>query len=129
VFDDCQCFLDGHLRQLRTLIVRIDLIWNSKLFINNTDILNLKCFSLTSYTQTNEYDTHVVPLLRRMIYLEQLTLYVSVNNRSTFIDGIHLNNEILDHMSQLQTFSFNIITRTNVNTYVNNQLYEDIRFH
>jgi hypothetical protein len=62
-----------------------------------------------------------------MIYLEQLTLYLCVANRSAFIDGIHLNNEILDHMPQIQTFDFNIITHTNVNIHVNNQLYEDIQ--
>jgi hypothetical protein len=91
------------------------------------DILHLKCFSLASYNPTNGYDSQVVPLLRRMIYLEQLTLHLYVINRSTFIDGMNLNNEILYYMSKLQTFNFNIITYTNVNTHVNNQLYEDIR--
>ncbi|CAF3506856.1 unnamed protein product [Rotaria socialis] len=43
------------------------------------------------------------------------------------MDGIYLKNEIPDYMPQLQTFSFNIITRTNVTAYVNDQLYEDIR--
>jgi hypothetical protein len=62
-----------------------------------------------------------------MIYLEELTLQLSVVDRSTFIDGIHLNNEILNHMPQLQTLTFDIITYTSVNVYVNNQLYEDIR--
>lgn len=91
------------------------------------DVLHLKCCSLISYNPTNKYDSQVIPLLRRMIYLEQLTLYLTIDHRSTFVDGIHLNNEILDHMPQLQTFNFNIITNTNVNTFVNNQLYEDIR--
>ncbi|CAF4943822.1 unnamed protein product, partial [Rotaria socialis] len=122
-FDDCQCLLDGRLSQLRTFIVRIDFISNSKLSVNNTDILHLECFSLTSYNQTLDYDSHVVPLLRRMRYLQQLTLYAIVTNRSTFIDGIHLSNEILDHIPQLQTFNFNIITYT----YANNQLYENIK--
>ncbi|CAF4682915.1 unnamed protein product, partial [Rotaria sp. Silwood2] len=126
-FDDCQCLLDGRLSQLRTFIVSIVLICNSKLSIHNANILHLKCFSLISYNRTNEYDSQIVPLLRRMIYLEQLTLYLTVHNRSTFIDGSHLKNEILDHMIQLQTFNFTIITRTNVNIFVNNQLYEDIR--
>ncbi|CAF4402623.1 unnamed protein product [Rotaria sp. Silwood2] len=92
------------------------------------DILHLKYFSLTSYNRAKKYNSHVVPLLRRMIYLEQLTLCLTVTNRSTFVDGILLNNEILDHMPQLQTFNFNIITRTNITTYVNKQLYEDTRF-
>ncbi|CAF2104619.1 unnamed protein product [Rotaria magnacalcarata] len=114
-FDDCQCLLDGRLSQLRTFMVRIDFISNSKLSVNNTDILHLECFSLTSYNQTLDYESHVVPLLRRMRYLQQLTLYVIVTIRSTFIDGIHLSNEILDHIPQLQTFNFNIITYADAN--------------
>ncbi|CAM4895462.1 unnamed protein product [Rotaria socialis] len=81
----------------------------------------------TSYNRFIEYDSQVVPLLRRMIHLEQLTLYLSVINRSTFIDGIHPKDNILDRMPQLQTFSFNIITRTNVSTSVHNQLYKHMR--
>ncbi|CAF3978235.1 unnamed protein product [Rotaria magnacalcarata] len=114
-FDDCQCLLDGRLSQLRTFIVRIDFISNSKLSVNNTDILHLECFSLTSYNQTLDYESHVVPLLCRMRYLQQLTLYVIVTIRSTFIDGIHLSNEILDRVPQLQTFNFNIITYADAN--------------
>jgi hypothetical protein len=91
------------------------------------DVLHLKYFSFTLCNGTNAYDSLLIPLLRRMIYLEQLTLYLSANRRPTFIDGIHLNNEILDYMPQLRTFNFSIITLTSVNTYVNNQLYEDIR--
>jgi hypothetical protein len=91
------------------------------------DILHLKSFSLTSHDHNPGYDSQIVPLLRRMIYLEELLLNLSVINRSTFIDGIHLKNDVVDHMPQLQTFRFNIITRTHVQTDVNHQLYEDIR--
>ena len=45
-----------------------------------------------------------------MLALEKLTLSLPVVNRSTFIDGIHLNNEIRDRMPHLSTFIFNIIT-------------------
>jgi hypothetical protein len=40
------------------------------------DLPNLKCFSLTSYRRTQEYEIHVLPLLRRLTYLEELTLYL-----------------------------------------------------
>ena len=58
-----------------------------------------------------EYDNQMVPLLRRMTGLEELTLYLYIWNRSTFVDGGHLQNEILTHMPRLHTFTFHISTR------------------
>jgi hypothetical protein len=66
----------------------------------------LKCFSLTSYRGTRGYDILVLPLLRRMLNLEELTLYLHIMGGSTFISGSELDNEILIHMPQLHTFSF-----------------------
>ncbi|CAF4846009.1 unnamed protein product, partial [Rotaria magnacalcarata] len=45
-----------------------------------------------------------------MLQLEELTLSLIVDNRTSFIDGTHLINNILNSMSYLQTFIFNIIT-------------------
>ncbi len=45
-----------------------------------------------------------------MSALEKLTLSLSTENRTTFIDGIHLNNEIESRMPYLSTFIFNILT-------------------
>ncbi len=84
----------------------------------------MKYFSLTYYI-TAEYDTHVVPLLRRMCNLQELTLYIYVNNRATFVDGKHLHDEILIHMRQLQTFTFYIRTSCQVTVHVDNQLSND----
>jgi hypothetical protein len=67
---------------------------------------NLKHFSLTSYDGTRGYDILVIPLLRRMLNLEELTLYLHIMGGSTFISGGDLENEILIHMPQLHTFSF-----------------------
>jgi hypothetical protein len=53
-------------------------------------LFNMKYFSLSSYWYTNEYDNHILPLIRQMKYLEELTLYISAEDRSTFIDGTHL---------------------------------------
>lgn len=47
-FDDCLCLLDGRLSQLRTFIVRIDFICNSKLSVNN--IVRV-CISVTFIKQ------------------------------------------------------------------------------
>jgi hypothetical protein len=45
-----------------------------------------------------------------MSYLEKLTLSLSIKNRSSFIDGTHLDKDILSNMSQLRTFIFDIVT-------------------
>ncbi|CAF4211793.1 unnamed protein product [Rotaria socialis] len=45
-----------------------------------------------------------------MLQLEELTLSLIVGDQTSFIDGTHLVNNILNRMSYLQTFIFNIIT-------------------
>lgn len=56
------------------------------------------------------YDTRILPLLHRMSNLTHLTLDIRTQNRSRFIDGTHLEKEIISHMSQLNTFDFYIKT-------------------
>ena len=51
--------------------------------IFSDDLPNLKCFSLTCHGLTNEYDIQVLPLLRRMSNLEELTLDIINQNRTT----------------------------------------------
>ncbi|CAF1472565.1 unnamed protein product, partial [Rotaria sordida] len=69
---------------------------------------NLKCFSLTCYPSGQAYDNLVLPLLRQMSNLEELTLYIHIFGGPIFISGTHLHNEILVYMSQLHTFTFYI---------------------
>ncbi len=69
---------------------------------------------MISHRRTHAYDNRVVPLLHRMSALKKLTLSLSIENRTTFIDGIHLNNDIQSRMPYLSTFIFNILT-CNVN--------------
>ncbi|CAF3885946.1 unnamed protein product, partial [Rotaria sp. Silwood1] len=66
-------------------------------------VSNLKCFSLISFRETIEYDNKIVPLLRRI----------------SFIDGNHLVNDILSNMSHLHTFIFNIINKFPGGLFVN----------
>ncbi len=61
-------------------------------------------------TDIQRYDTHIVPLLHRMSQLEKLTLSVIIRNRSSFVDGTHLNDNVLCHMPHLRTFTFDIVT-------------------
>ncbi|CAF1684565.1 unnamed protein product [Rotaria magnacalcarata] len=130
-FDHCLFLLDGRLKQLTTFKVQVHAISRSMLIdCNKEDLINLKCFSLTNYNYTYEYeyDDLVVPLLRRMTYLEKLTLYLRIKKVGRFvsgaslsIDGAHLHNEILVHMPQLHTFKFYISTETNA-------IYSNLRF-
>ena len=80
----------------------------------------LKSFSLISHIRTRGYDNSVVPLLHRMSSLEKLIISLSIQNRTSFIDRIHLNNEIQSRMPYLSTFIFNILT-------YNVQFFEDDR--
>jgi hypothetical protein len=63
-----------------------------------------------------------------MSNLEKLTLYLTIKNRGTFIDGNHFENEILVHMSRLNTFIFYIfMLNTNSNgAYI--QTTEEIQY-
>ncbi|CAF4223650.1 unnamed protein product [Rotaria magnacalcarata] len=108
--DECLCLLDDRLNYLRRFVVRVCKIYPSKLITDNRILTNLKSFSLSSYNETNEYDSQVVVLLRRMIFLEELTLHLNVCDRLTFTDATQLNNEVLIHMPRLQTLTFNIVT-------------------
>ncbi|CAF1052266.1 unnamed protein product [Adineta steineri] len=109
-FDDCLWLLDGRLGQLRSFTVRVLKIRRSEMNNDSQKILsNLKEFSLTSCFYTNAYDCRILPLLRRMPNLETLTLCLDII-RLTVIDGLHLNEELLIHIMNLNKFIFRICT-------------------
>ncbi|CAF1526051.1 unnamed protein product [Rotaria sordida] len=128
-FDDC-LYLVRHLKYLSTLIIDVKKISLSLSDRNNKDKLhNLKCFSLTSIEFTSHYNDQIIPLLRRMINLKELTLFLSVLKRySTYIDGIQLHDQILIYMSQLNKFIFSINTSVdNTNKNINLPSNEDLQ--
>ncbi|CAF1522682.1 unnamed protein product [Adineta ricciae] len=98
-FDDC-LYLVEYLKSLSTLIVNVKKIALKLSNIRNTgEIRNLKCFSLISIDYTIHYDDQVVPLLRRMIDLNELMLFLTVlESFSTYVDGVRLYNEILVYL-------------------------------
>ncbi|CAF0870461.1 unnamed protein product [Rotaria sordida] len=128
-FDDCLALLDGRLKQLTTLIVGIiDLEYDSSNVYNMDDLPNLKCFSLSAHCCLSDtYDTQILPLFRRMSNLEELNIYIGIKNRTVFIDGIHMNNEILVHMPWLHIFSFNINMKTEIDRVVHHLSKDDIQ--
>jgi hypothetical protein len=87
----------------------------------------LKCFSLTCYCLSNEYDREIRLLFSRMSNLKELTLHVIINQRNSFIDGNHINNEILIHMPQLDRFKFCISTTIQRNQLIENLSKDDIQ--
>ena len=72
----------------------------------------MKCFPFAIEWHTYFYDKQIVPVLRRMLNLEELTLYVSViRTELTYIDGDQLYEEILNYLQRLNKFIFNINTK------------------
>lgn len=63
---------------------------------------------MTCISQTLVYDEVIVPHLQRMNNLEKLSLYFVTYCHGTFIDGNNLKKNIINYMSRLNQFIFNI---------------------
>ncbi|CAF4637297.1 unnamed protein product [Rotaria sp. Silwood1] len=119
-FDTCLYLLDGRLRNLSTLIINVSNISHT---LSNTNKMKrlpkLKCFSLISFDDTYHYDDEIIPLLYRMINLEELILSLSIIRVDLpYIDGTHLYDEIQMHMPRLNKLIFSIntaVTKKNIN--------------
>ncbi|CAF3975240.1 unnamed protein product, partial [Rotaria sordida] len=111
-FDACLYLLDGRLDNLSILIINILKISCKLSNIDNMKKLyKLKYFSLISFDDTLYYDDEIIPLLRRMINLEELILSLSVIRIDlNYIDGTHLYEEIQSYMPQLNKLIFSINT-------------------
>ncbi|CAF4336987.1 unnamed protein product, partial [Adineta steineri] len=111
-FNACLCLLDGRFDSLSKLTINVREVKCGPRRINNkTKLPKLKYFSLTSFNIIHDYDKYIIPLLRRMINLEELILFLSVIRiDSTLIDGIELYDQVLVHMLHLNKFVFSINT-------------------
>ena len=69
---------------------------------------------------TYYYDRSIVPLLHRMNNLEKLTLCLTVSRGRLFIDGITLQNDIVNSMRKLNSLIFNI--QSSVHIHYNNPI-------
>ncbi|CAF5050278.1 unnamed protein product, partial [Rotaria magnacalcarata] len=78
----------------------------------------MKVFSLIHYGLIEEYNDKFVSLVRRMLYLEKLTLYLRIACPSVYIDPIYLINEFSMNMSRLHSFNFYLSTENNRNDLV-----------
>ncbi|CAF1507625.1 unnamed protein product [Adineta steineri] len=114
-FQDCLTLLDGRLKQLTTFIVEIDHSEPSSIAHNMNNLPNLTTFSIEYRCNTTEFDIQVLPLLRRMSNLEELTLIIYNENRTRLVDGTYIHNQILLHLQRLYKFNFYIRTCTDLN--------------
>ncbi|CAF4201076.1 unnamed protein product, partial [Rotaria sordida] len=128
-FDDCLYLLDGRLHQLHTLFVRVFHILSffHSPGIKEEKLLNLKCFSLICFNDSNIYDEAIVPHLHRMINLEKLLLYLVIICDRTFIDGNNLKKNIINHLPLLRQFIFNIHSKLSFDNEMHFLLNEDIQ--
>ncbi|CAF1083417.1 unnamed protein product [Adineta steineri] len=129
-FDNCLYLLDGRFNCLSTLIIYVEIISSTSGTIDNIKKLpKLKHFSLLTYRHIFLYDDLIIPLLQRMINLEELILYLSIiRNNKNYIDGNQLYDDILVFMPRLNKFIFNIYTnvdKSNVGTVFSSN--EDIQ--
>ncbi|CAF3824773.1 unnamed protein product [Rotaria sp. Silwood1] len=119
-FDDCLYLLDGHFNQLHTLYVYLSVIGDLNKRVNNMKKLpSLKCFWLHCKRLAFVYDELILPLLQQMSNLEKLDLYINVVERKTFFDGNDLKMNIINHMPQLNKFTFNICSLSNFYNEIN----------
>ncbi|CAF1092869.1 unnamed protein product [Rotaria sp. Silwood1] len=111
-FDDCLYLLDSNLKYLSKLIINVEHIGpKENVTLVTKKLTKLKYFSLCSIYETFNYHERIIPLLHRMINLEELILFLSVVKFSSdVIDGIQLHDEILVHMPRLNKFTFSINT-------------------
>ncbi|CAF3872857.1 unnamed protein product [Rotaria sp. Silwood1] len=126
-YDDVFALLDGRLNQLNTLnVVIINEECNATNVYKMNNLPDLKCFYLQYDCLSDIYDSQILPLLRRMSNIESLNLYLTIDNQTTFIDGEHIYNEIIVHMSQLQTLNFCFCTFIQFDYLVHHLFKDDI---
>jgi len=88
---------------------------------------NLRIFSLWCKNKIYYFDQLIVPLLRRMLNLEELDLNIIVHCYEKFLDGDTLKKDILIYMPQLYKFTFNICSSISHRNQTNFPLNEHIQ--
>ncbi|CAF4683217.1 unnamed protein product, partial [Rotaria sp. Silwood2] len=93
---------------------------------------NLRIFSLWCKNKIFNFDESIVPLLRRMLNLEELHLNITVQCYEKFIDGEKLKKDIIIYMPQLYKLTFNIFSiiyhRNQTNFPLNEYIQETFKY-
>jgi len=77
--------------------------------------------------KTSVYDELVLQCLHRMSNLEKLDLCIDVEDRKIFFDGNDLKMNIINHMPQLNKFTFSICSLSNFYNEINLPSNEDLQ--
>ncbi|CAF4120912.1 unnamed protein product, partial [Rotaria sordida] len=127
-FTDLLYLLNECFNQLRILYVNVHQIISTSRTIHSEEKLpNLRCFSLYSDMRVHFYDELIVPLLNRMLNLEELDLHLRVDRYKGFIDGNDLKENIINYMPRLNKFTFNICLFNRTSNQINLRSNEDIQ--
>lgn len=68
----------------------------------------MKCFSFIYYSYIQEDDSQVKALVRRMLYLNKLTLYLRIRCENQLVDSLSILDEYSMHLKQLHSFDYYI---------------------
>ncbi|CAF4354321.1 unnamed protein product, partial [Rotaria magnacalcarata] len=114
-FADCLYLLDGRFDSFENVFLDICQISTPEI----KELPKLKAFSLYSDRPTFQYNELIVPLLHRMVNLEELDLHLVVHCEKRFVDDYNLKYNIINHLFQLNKLLFNIRSCL----YLNDQVY------
>ncbi|CAF1053357.1 unnamed protein product [Rotaria sordida] len=120
-YEDCLYLLDGRFHCLQTFYVTIICSSNSLAspLINNRRIIeHLQSFALILKSVLLSYNNFLIPLLHRMINLEELNLCF-ISHNTSIIDGNDLEMNIMNYMTKLKIFKFNIHSIIPFNNQIN----------
>ncbi|CAM4847795.1 unnamed protein product, partial [Rotaria magnacalcarata] len=127
--EECLYILDGRFDQLRIFYVTCYSVLSCSLNIEHKEkvLANLRIFSLWCKHKIYHFDQSIVPLLRRMLNLEELDLNLTAHCYENFIDGDTLKKDILIYIPQLYKFTFNICSTIAHLNQTNSSLNEHIQ--
>ncbi|CAF3917835.1 unnamed protein product [Rotaria sp. Silwood1] len=89
-------------------------------------IPNLKCFVLLCASEISRYKESLLPLIYRMSNVEKFGLYLTFYVNDKFIDGNYLKKNIINHLPQLNAFTFDIHSLMFINNQMNLPSQKDI---
>ena len=87
----------------------------------------MKSLSLSMICDFFDYEMKIVPFLRRMPNLTELTLDIYSKRLTSIIGGKQIHDDIIVHMSQLQTFNFHVTTESVLSQAIQNLTKEDVQ--
>ncbi|CAF4584509.1 unnamed protein product [Rotaria socialis] len=95
----------------------------------NTYILRMTSSTLLElHIRVTDFNDCLYLLDGRFSQLQELGLYIIVSIRNTFVDGNDLKNKIINKMSRLNKFHFNIRSTIALRNQINLQSNEDIQY-